>query len=143
MTTKSPALMPALVTAYTPASASQSAPSRLSSPNPTQPTASSTRHSPGPSSPTPITYLIRRQPRTQHRSNRPRVHSLRQNRQIIRIQTNILLEASIFMMQMIRAFANTMLLLSSKAEFAAPADARGEADADELPDVDVWRAPWT
>jgi hypothetical protein len=50
------------------------------------------------------------------------------------------LEASIFVVQMIRAL-DAMLFLASQTEAAAPADATGKPDADICADLDVFVHP--
>lgn len=83
--------------------------------------------------------LISRDSSTQHRPNELRIHIIRQNGQIIRIQSNILLETTIFMMKMIRALS-AVLLCTSQTEFASSTDPTQESDSDQAAEFHAFAA---
>jgi hypothetical protein len=69
-------------------------------------------------------------------SNGDGVDVVWQERQITGIKRDVLLEASIFMVEVIRAL-DAVLFCSGKTELAPPADAACKADANKTPNLDV------
>ncbi|KAL1970006.1 hypothetical protein VTN77DRAFT_6411 [Rasamsonia byssochlamydoides] len=81
-------------------------------------------------------YLISCHPRTQHRPNHPWINIIRQDSQIIRIQSDILLETAILMMEMVRT-SNAVLLDASEAKLAPTTDPAREADSYQAADAEI------
>jgi hypothetical protein len=86
--------------------------------------------------------LIRRDSSTQHRSNELGVHIIRQDGQIIRIQSDILLKTTIFMMKMIRALS-AVLLCTSQTELASSTDSTQESDSNQATELHAFAAVGT
>jgi len=89
-----------------------------------------------------MTDFVRCKPSAENRSNNDRVDILRQDGEIICVQSDVLLETAVFMMQVIRTL-NAVLLLAGEAELATSADATCKADADQITDLDVVGASFT
>lgn len=87
-------------------------------------------------------HLIRRQSRTQDRTDGDRVNVVREQGEVARIQNDILLKAPIFMMQVVGAL-NAMLFLPSQTILTTPADATRKSDADEAAEFDIFVTPWS
>lgn len=73
------------------------------------------------------THLISRQTRTKHRPHNLRINIIRQNRQVIRIERDILLKRPILVVKMVRT-RNAVLLRTRKTELAPSTDAAREPD---------------
>jgi hypothetical protein len=73
------------------------------------------------------TCLISRQPRTKDWAHNLRIYIIRKNRQIIRIERNILLKAAILMVEMVGTL-NAVLLRTGKTKLAPPTDAARKPD---------------
>lgn len=88
------------------------------------------------------TYFVGSQSSTQDRSNDDRIDIIRQQSEIASVQGDVFLEASVFMMQVVRAL-DAMLLLTSQTKIASSANSTRKPDADILANLDIFIYPRT
>lgn len=87
-----------------------------------------------PNGPQDPSHLVCSHPRAQHRPDHLGIRVIRKDRQVSRIEGDVLLKTPILMVQMVCAL-DAVLLCPSQAEFALSAHATREPDANEAADA--------